>query len=179
MLRERPPEPWHSFFLDLDNVLVQPVELQCIGGFAIAMLHGLPRPTVDVDYLSAVPTGETATVESLAGMGSSLHNRHGVYVQHVGFVTVPDSYEDRLTPMFPSAYQRLRLLGLEAYDLALSKLERNSARDREDVRFLARAAHLDPSVLVDRYRSELRPYLAAAERHDLTIRLWIEMLGGK
>jgi hypothetical protein len=81
--------------------------------------------------------------------------------------------------MFPSAYQRLRLLGLEAYDLALSKLERNSARDREDVRFLARAAHLDPSVLVDRYRSELRPYLAAAERHDLTIRLWIEMLGGK
>jgi hypothetical protein len=34
LLRERPPEPWHSFFLDIDQVLVQPVELQCIGGFA-------------------------------------------------------------------------------------------------------------------------------------------------
>jgi len=27
---------------------------RCIGGFAIAMLYGLPRPTVDVDYLSVV-----------------------------------------------------------------------------------------------------------------------------
>jgi hypothetical protein len=38
---------------------------------------------------------------------------------------------------------------------------------------------LDLAVLEDRYRSELRPYLAAAERHDLTIRLWIEMLSGQ
>ena len=94
-------------------------------------------------------------------------------------VTVPDSYEDRLIPIFPSTYRSLRLFGLDAYDLALSKLERNSARDREDVKFLARAAPLDPSVLEDRYRAELRPYLAATQRHDLTIRLWIEMIGGQ
>ncbi|MBZ5586359.1 MAG: hypothetical protein LAQ30_30065 [Acidobacteriia bacterium] len=143
------------------------------------MLYGLPRPTVDVDYLSVIPLDETTNLESLAGMGSALPTRHGVYVQHVGIVTVPDSYEDRLTPMFPSAYRRLRLLGLDGYDLALSKLERNSARDREDVKFLARAVPLDLAVLEDRYRSELRPYLAAAERHDLTIRLWIQMLGGR
>ena len=133
---------------------------------------------VDVDYLSVVPVGEATNLESLAGMGSTLHNKHGVYLQHVGIVTVPDSFEDRLTPMFPSAYRRLRLLGLDAYDLALSKLERNSARDREDVKFLARAVPLDLTVLEDRYRLELRPYLAVPERHDLTIRLWMEMLGG-
>jgi hypothetical protein len=179
MRHKRPPDPWHSFFLDVDKVLAQPVELRCIGGFAMAMLFGLPRPTVDVDYLSVVPIDENTTLESLAGMGSALHNKHGVYVQHVGIVRVPDSYEDRLTPMFPSAYRRLRLLGLDSYDLALSKLERNSARDREDVKFLARAVPVDLAVLEDRYRSELRPYLAATERHDLTIRLWIEMLGGQ
>src|ERR1039458_4217966 len=71
MLCERPPEPWHSFFLDIDQVLVQPVELQCIGGFAIAMLYGLPRPTVDVDYLSVTPIEANAKLESLAGMGSA------------------------------------------------------------------------------------------------------------
>jgi hypothetical protein len=70
------------------------------------------------------------------------------------------------------------LLGLEAHDLALSKLERNSARDREDVKYLARAAPLDLSVLNNRYQLELRPYLANTERHDLTIRLWLEMLSG-
>ena len=143
------------------------------------MLYGLPRPTVDVDYLSVAPLDETANLESLAGKGSALQIRHGVYVQHVGIVTVPDSYEDRLIPIFPSTYRFLRLFGLDAYDLALSKLERNSARDREDVRFLARAAPLDPTILEGRYRSELRPYLAATERPDLTIRLWIDMLAGQ
>ena len=101
-----------------------------------------------------------------------------VYVHHVGIVTVPESYEDRLIPIFPDAYRRVRLTGLEAHDLALSKLERNSGRDREDVKFLARTVPLDLRILEDRYRSELRPYLAAAERHDLTMRLWIEMLQG-
>ena len=179
MPHKQQPEPWRSLLRDIDKKLVQPVELRCIGGFAIAMLYGLPRPTVDVDYLSVVPLDETANLESLAGKGSALHTKHGVYVQHVGIVTVPGSYEDRLIPIFPSTCRSLRLFGLDAYDLALSKLERNSARDREDVKFLARAVPLDPTILEDRYRSELRPYLATTERHDLTIRLWIDTLAGQ
>jgi hypothetical protein len=175
---DRPPEPWNSFFAEIDRTLDQPVALHCIGGFAIAMLHGLPRPTVDVDCLTVIPVAETAPLESLAGEGSVLHKKHGVYLQHVGIVTVPSDYEDRLTLMFPTAFRRLLLLGLEAHDLALSKLERNSARDREDVRYLARAAPLDLSVLESRYRRELRPYLANTDRHDLTVRLWLEMLSG-
>jgi hypothetical protein len=99
-----------------------------------------------------------------------------VYLQHVAIVTVPEDYEDRLATMFPSAYRRLKLAGLEAHDLALSKLERNSARDREDVKFLAREGLLDLVVLESRYRAELRPYLAAPDRQDLTLRLWLEML---
>jgi hypothetical protein len=99
-------------------------------------------------------------------------------MQHVGIVTVPENYTDRMTLMFPTAFRRLLLLGLEAHDLALSKLERNSARDREDVKYLARVAPLDLSVLESRYQAELRPYLASTERHDLTMRLWLEMLSG-
>ena len=40
--------------------------------------------------------------------------------------------------MFPGAYRNLHLMALDPYDLALSKLERNSQKDRDDVRFLAR-----------------------------------------
>jgi hypothetical protein len=96
------------------------------GRIAIAMLFGLPRPTVDVDCLTVIPLDESGRLESLAGIGSLLHTKHGVYVQHVGIVPVPESYEDRLTPIFPSSYLFLRLLGLDAYDLSLSKLERDS-----------------------------------------------------
>jgi hypothetical protein len=77
--------------------------------------------------------------------------------------------------MFPTAYRRLSLRGLEAHDRALSKLERNSSRDREDVKYLAHTVPLDLAVLEQRYRSELRPYLANVNRHDLTLRLWLEM----
>ena len=173
---DRPPEPWHSFFLEIDKTLDRPVILHCIGGFAIAMLHGLPRPTVDIDCLTIIPVEETAPLQLLAGEGSALHKKYGVYLQHVGIVAVPENYADRLTSMFPAAYRQLLLLGLEAHDLALSKLERNSARDREDVKYLARAAPLDLAVLEARYFSELRPYLANTKRHDLTLRLWLEML---
>jgi hypothetical protein len=178
MPHDQPPEPWRSFFLEIDKTLDRPVALHCIGGFAIAMQHGLPRPTVDVDCLTVIPVEETAPLQLLAGKGSALHKRYGVYLQHVGIVTVPENYPDRLTPMFPLAYRRLLLLGLEAHDLALSKLERNSARDREDVKYLARTAPLDLAVLEGRYFSELRPYLSNVERHDLTLRLWLEMLAG-
>jgi hypothetical protein len=176
MPHERPPEPWSSFFAGIDDALHGDVVLHCIGGFAMSMLYNLPRPTADVDCISIIPVEEIADLQSLAGKGSMLHKKHGVYLQHVGIVTVPENHEDRLIPMFPAAFRRLAFFGLEAHDLALSKLERNSARDREDIKFLARAAPLDLSVLETRYRAELRPYLANNEKHDLTIRLWLDML---
>ena len=176
MAREKPPEPWHSFFLEVERSLDAPLTLHCIGGFAIAMLFGLSRPTVDVDCPSIIPLDQIAPLQSLAGEGSTLHKKHGVYVQHVGIVTVPENYAERLVPMFSSAYRHLSFMGLEAHDLALSKLERNLGRDREDIKYMARAVPLDLDLLETRYRDELRPYLAIPERHDLTLRLWLEML---
>jgi hypothetical protein len=69
---------------------------------------------------------------------------------------IPESYEDRLVEMFPSAYRNLHLMALDPYDLALSKLERNSQKDRDDVSFLARIAHIDLDILRERYTTELR-----------------------
>ena len=119
MSHDQPPEPWHSFLIEIDRMLNRPVVLHCIGGFAIAMLYGMPRPTVDVDCV-VTPVEETAALQSLAGEASTLHKKHGVYLQHVGVVSVPENYTDRLLPMFPTAFHRLVLLGLEAHDLALS-----------------------------------------------------------
>ena len=47
-------------------------------------------------------------------------------------------YEDRLKEILPGALRYLRLLALDPYDLALSKLERNIQRDGDDVEHLAR-----------------------------------------
>jgi len=73
MPHNRPPEPWRSFFLEIDKTVPRPVTLHCIGGLAIAMLYGLPRPTMDVDCLTVTLVEETARLEALAGQGSVLH----------------------------------------------------------------------------------------------------------
>jgi hypothetical protein len=90
--------------------------------------------------------------------------------------TVPDSYEERLTEIAPGSFKHLRLFALDPYDLALSKLERNTQRDRDDVRHLARTVPFDIAILEERYQKELRPALGNPEREDLTLRLWIEAI---
>jgi len=85
-----------------------------------------------------------------------LHKKYKIYLDHVGVAHVPEDYEDRLTEIFPGTFQHLRLLALDPYDLALSKLERNIQRDRDDVLHLARTVPLELEVLKDRYQKELR-----------------------
>lgn len=170
------PEPWRSFLLEIDSTIGEDVELHCLGGFVITVLYDLTRPTADVDVIAITPRSEIDSLMSLGGQGSPLYRKHKVYLQLVGVASVPDEYEERLTEMFPGTFKHLRLLALDPYDLALSKLERNTQRDRDDVRHVARTILFDLDVLRDRYQKELRPYLGNPEREDLTLKLWIEAI---
>ena len=78
--------------------------------------------------------------------------------------------------MFQGTFQHLRLMALDPYDLALTKLERNIERDRNDVRYLARTIPFELDLLRERYESEMRPYLGNPKREDLTLQLWIEAI---
>lgn len=89
---------------------------------------------------------------------------------------VPENYEDRLREIFPNTFEHLRLCALDPYDLALSKLERNIQRDRDDVKHLARSLPFDLETLKERYTKELRWQLGNPDREDLTLRLWIEAI---
>lgn len=171
---KRPPEPWQSFLADLDRALTEQVSLHCCGGFVVTQFYGVARTTSDVDFLDAVPNMSGHLVE-VAGRGSSLHRTHHVYLDAVTVATPPEDYEKRMVGLYPAAWRYLRLWALEAHDIALSKLERNSERDRYDVQQLANAGHLSSEILRERYYLEVRPNLRAHEtRHDLTLKLWLE-----
>src|SRR5688572_21526189 len=159
-----------------DAALTENVELHSLGGFVITILYDLVRPTADVDVIAINPQSEIESVIRLAGLGSELHRKHKLYVQLVGVVSVPDGYEERLTEIARGSFKHLRLFALDPYDLALSKLERNTQRDRDDVRHLARTVPFDIAILEERYQKELRPALGNPEREDLTLRLWIEAI---
>jgi Nucleotidyltransferase of unknown function (DUF6036) len=171
------PEPWGRFLRALDSLLTEAIDLHCLGGFAVTMQYGLSRTTADIDVLAATPAGRLSELQHLAGEGSDLHRRFGVYLQSVRTVMYPENYEARLIRMWPDQpFEHLRLFALEAHDLALTKLERNSDVDREDVQALARAGFINEAALRERYETEYRPNLASGERkHDLTMGLWVEM----
>jgi hypothetical protein len=170
-----PPSPWREFLRDVDASLPEPVTLHCLGGFVATIQHGLERQTADVDYVEIVPFDQLAVLQRLAGPDSPLARQHGLYFQHVTVASLPESYDDRLTALFPGRFRHLRLFAVEPHDLVLSKLGRNSPVDREDVAYLARTVPLDPGLLRTRYAQELRPItIGNLDRLDATLDLWIQ-----
>ena len=168
------PSNWKDFLREIDQHLGVAVEMHCLGGFVLSALYELPRPTGDVDDIAAIPSNSITELERIAGQGSALDRKHGLYLQHVTEADVPEDYAARLEELFPGEFIRLCLFALEVHDLVLAKLVRNSPVDLEEPRFLARTGRLDETVLKQRYEKELRPYLANEKRHDLTLKLWLE-----
>ncbi len=173
---KRIPEPWRSFLEELNQRAAGETRLDCMGGFVVTQLYGFSRETADLDVLVVAPGRELTPLLELGQQGGELHRKYKVYLDYVGVAKVPEDYEDRLTEMFPGAYEHLRLCALDPYDLALSKLERNIQRDRDDVKHLASFVPLELEILKERYAKELRWQLGNPAREDLTLQLWIEMI---
>jgi hypothetical protein len=169
------PSPWDRFLGELDGLFREQVQVHCIGGFVVSLFYGLPRPTADVDYFAVLPYASVGELQACAGAGSTLALKYKLYFQHVPTISLPEDYETRLAEMFPGRFKNLHLYAPDPYDLILSKLERNSQKDRDDVAFLAESLHLSPEALRERYQKELRPYLANEGRHDLTVKLWLDV----
>ena len=175
--RSSPPEPWSSFLKAVDSQMEEPVSLHCLGGFAMAMAYGVSRPTADIDILAVGLRANLARLEELAGRGSKLEAEFKVYIQPVTIVTYPEDYATRLKRMWPKfGLRNLKLYAMEPHDLALTKIERNSDVDRQDILDLAAAGLINPKTLRERYVKEFRPNLVSGEKkHDLTLDLWTEM----
>jgi hypothetical protein len=169
-------EPWRSFLRVLDQQATEETRLDCMGGFVVTVLYGFSRETSDLDVLLIAPQEQRTPLLKLGAQGAELHKKYGVYLDYVGVAKIPEDYEERLTEMFAGAFHYLRICALDPYDLALSKLERNIQRDRDDVKHLARSVPLDPEILKQRYEKELRWQLGNPAREDLTLKLWIEMI---
>lgn len=170
------PEPWRSFWKEIDEAATEAIEFHCLGGFVITLLYGFERTTADVDVISVIPRSPVNELINFAGKRSLLHQKYGIYLDVVGIATVPENYNERLTEVFKGEFQNIKLFALDPYDIALAKIERNIQRDRDDVKHLAEVVPFDLEILKERYENELRVYLGNPEREDLTLKLWIEAI---
>ena len=168
------PLKWREFLVDLDALLKTSVSVHCIGGFVLVAQYGAPRATKDIDYV--LETGDVHTdLQSMAGEGTPFAKHHGVHMQRVTVVSLSQEYETRLQEIFPGELMMLRLMALDPYDLILSKMDRNSATDRADAKFLASSLKLNGEILRERYVKEFKPNFVGNEsRLELTFKLWME-----
>jgi hypothetical protein len=168
------PSPWKDFLGEIDNRLTAPLELHCIGGFALVFFYGLPRTTGDIDYYTAIPSD--LNLEELAGESSALHKKYKIYLHRVAVISLPEDYASRLSEMAMGEFKYLKLLVPDAYDYLLSKLQRGSQKDSDDALYLFRSRSLKSEILRERYQKELRDYLIGPlERYDGTLERWIEI----
>ena len=170
------PEPWLSFLRELDSAVETEICLDCMGGLVVTMVYGFSRPTADLDVLEIAPREAGKAMLELGVQGGRLHKKYKIYLDPVGVAHAPENYEERLTEISPKTFKHLRLCAPDPYDLALSKLERNIQKDRDDVKHLAKTVPLDLEVLRQHYQKALRWQLGNPEREDLTLRLWIEAI---
>jgi Nucleotidyltransferase of unknown function (DUF6036) len=168
------PSPWKDFLGEIDRALQKPLEIHCIGGFALVFYYGIPRTTGDIDYYAAVPAD--VNLEEIAGYDSPLHQKYEIHLHRVTVTTLPEEYETRLSEMASGRFERLRLLVPDPYDYILSKLQRAGLKDVDDALFLFQSRRLKSELLRERYRRELRDYLIGPlEQHDETLERWIEI----
>jgi Nucleotidyltransferase of unknown function (DUF6036) len=172
------PSPWKEFLAEFDGILRD--LSNCTASAALFSLTstGCPARRPDIDYYTAIPAN--LNLDDVAGQGSPLHGKYGVWLHRVAVANLPEDYVSRLTDMAPGEFKFLKLLVPDPYDCILSKLERNAAKDRDDADFLFRSQELDAEVLRDRYKAELRHNLIGnVDWHDRTLELWIEIFGSK
>jgi hypothetical protein len=97
-----------------------------------------------------------------------------LHFQRVSVADYPENYTSRLIDITPKDFRKLRLRVFEVHDIVLSKVARNSPKDRDDVKFLATRGRLNRDLLKERFENELRPHLQIKERGVLTMQLWLE-----
>ena len=144
-------------------------------GFAVIGLGSIAQSSVLPAFSNCKKAKLVAMVGREKKQAAVLAKKYKIQLHHVAVTNLPEDYAARLTEMFPTTFKNLRLFAPDPYDFILSKLERNSAKDRDDADYIFKTKKLSFQIFRERYERELRPYLSKEKWHDDTLELWIEI----
>ena len=142
---------------EIDEALVpyakpdERLDLYLLGRASLILrLHLTAVSTNDVDivWMSPDKVGLEETAIKLFGKGTANALRLGLYLERVpqGLPPLPQNFRSR-AEMAPGPWRVLRPKFLEFHDLAVSKLKRFAAKDREDLKLLCDEQLITPEGL--------------------------------
>jgi len=139
------------------------LDLHLIGRSALILRYGLNIGTRDVDIVHIHGRRLESKAVELFREGTANAERFGFYLELVpqGLPPIPGAYFSRSEPI-PGRWRVLRPMQPNPHDLAVTKLKRFHAKDREDLRILCDSGELD----ADRLRRGLESAFVWAEKDD-------------
>lgn len=151
-----------SFFRRLDDFLFErseSLQLFVFGGAAIILSYARQAHTKDVDALGP----RTTLLDELArfaGKGSAVHRETGLYFDLVPPIhpQAPNT-RDRAIPLDLPGLRALSVRVLELHDLIITKLQRFSDADYEDIERLIQHPGFSHETLIERYRTLRADYI--------------------
>ncbi len=162
-----------EFFRDLDRGLAPPpdkVRMRIIGSAALMLQAGYERGTKDSDILEAADLAGPVREKllALAGKGSKLHTKYGLYLDIVG-EALPFLPQKPLFHPFVGlkGLKRCQLSVLDIADVVVSKLKRFNANDVTDIRAVLSRGLLPHARLLERFRDAVDCYSTDARAQDL------------
>jgi hypothetical protein len=147
------------------------IELRMLGSTALMLQTDYERGTNDGDVLeTASVTGETKSLLlALAGKGTKIHQRHGIYLDIVGsglpFLPLGPMWHP-LTELNASL-STFQIAVLDVVDVVVSKLKRFHADDQSDVQAMIDRGLVPHDRLVARFRSAVDVFSGDARAEDL------------
>jgi hypothetical protein len=137
------------FLKAIDEALVtragegERLDLYLIGKAALILFHDVGHGsamTRDVDVVQLSQAREPLLEFALRsfGAGTRAVERHGLYLEAVlsALPPMPGAFRSRCLPFEEEGYRVLRVHRLDVHDLAVSKLRRFAAKDRQDLQEL-------------------------------------------
>ncbi len=163
------------FFREIDEKWRGPatdkIPLRVIGSAALMLQTDYARGTNDGDVLeTASITGEIKkALLAVAGKGTKLHTRHGIYVDVVasGLPFLPHGPMWHALTELNGTLRVFEVEVLDVVDVVVSKLKRFHADDQSDVKAMVDRDLVPHAVLVERFRSAADVFSGDARAEDL------------
>lgn len=153
-----------------DRPALDRIRLRVIGSCALMLQTRYARGTKDSDVLEAadLPPEAKARLLELAGKGTTLHGRHGIYLEFVSsslaFLPQDALYHSHVE--LNAALEHFEIAVLDVVDVVVAKLARFHGDDRSDIDAMIDAGLVPHDRLVARFRAAVDFFSGAEGEQD-------------
>ena len=163
-----------DFFADVDRRWTKRedrIPLHIIGSVALLLGTDYRRGTKDSDVVQTreLTDGIKARLLGVAGKGTAIHQRHGMYIEVVssGFPFLPHVPLYHPVEALNATLQHFEIHVLDVVDVVVSKLKPFRGSDIEDIRAMVDRDLVPHDRLLARFRDAVDDYAGGAGADDI------------